>query len=441
MNKKIRIITFFAVLAGLFMSCGVGNNDKIGSNNEIENNENNENNNNLETYKVSLPSTYDHLLEYELASNGVEYTVTSVSSKNILYVNIPSEYNGLPVTSIKSEAFLVCENLVTVSIPDSVKSIGSWAFSGCDSLASIVIPSSVTSIGYLAFYHCNSLTIYCEAENEPAYWNNEWNYLVHNNDNTYDYVPTYWGINENNCGIKDGVYYVVEYGEGIVTGYTFNSLERVEVLNKITLNGRSYNVTNIVSRAFYNCSFLTSITIQISVTSIRDETFYGCSSLISLTIPSSVTKIGECAFENCSSLTSIVIPKSVTSIGYGAFSGCSSLTTITIPDGVTSIGDGTFFRCTSLTSIIIPSSVTSIGYRAFCDCSSLTSIIIPSSVTSIRELAFEGCNSLTIYCEASSQPSGWDSDWNRRYSYDNRYLPVYWAEQWSYVNGVPTPNK
>ena len=76
---------------------------------------------------------------------------------------------------------------------------------------------------------------------------------------------------------------------------------------------------------------------------------------------------------------------------------------------------------TVLKEIIIPDSVTSIGNSAFSGCRSLTSIIIPDSVTSIGDHAFYNCTSLTIYCEAASQPSGWDSDWN----YSNR--PVVWG--------------
>jgi len=44
-------------------------------------------------------------------------------------------------------------------------------------------------------------------------------------------------------------------------------------------------------------------------------------------------------------------------------------------------------------------------------------------VTSIGSYAFFGCSSLTIYCEATSKPSGWYSDWN----YSNR--PVVWGYQ------------
>jgi hypothetical protein len=60
------------------------------------------------------------------------------------------------------------------------------------------------------------------------------------------------------------------------------------------------------------------------------------------------------------------------------------------------------------------------------DCYSLTSVVLGDSVTSIGEFAFSNCNSLTtIYCEAESQPSGWDSKWNAFGNY-GRFLPVVW---------------
>ena len=153
-------------------------------------------------------------------------------------------------------------------------------------------------------------------------------------------------------------------------------------------------VTSIGEKAFYECEYLTRITIPDSITSIGEDAFKGCSSLTSVTIPNGVTSIGKGAFAWCSSLTSVTIPNSVTSIGNKAFWNCKSLTSVTIPNGVTSIGENVFFACNSLTSVTIPNSVTRIDKEAFKDCSSLTSITIPNSVTSIGEDAFKGCESL-----------------------------------------------
>ena len=79
---------------------------------------------------------------------------------------------------------------------------------------------------------------------------------------------------------------------------------------------------------------------------------------------------------------------------------------------VTTIGERAFYDNDTITSVTIGNNVTSIGERAFYDCSSLTSITIPNGVITIGGNAFVGCFSLTIYCEATSQPSGWNSNWN-----------------------------
>lgn len=119
------------------------------------------------------------------------------------------------------------------------------------------------------------------------------------------------------------------------------------------------------------------------------------SEIIKAIIEDGVTNIGDYAFYNCSYLTSISIPNSATRIGNYTFSGCSSLTSATISNKVSSIGNGAFYHCTGLTSVTIPNSVTSIGVHAFSECKGLTSIEIPNNVTSIGVHAFAYCSGLT----------------------------------------------
>ena len=87
--------------------------------------------------------------------NDVTYDVTSIESSafsrcnNLKSVTIPNS-----VTSIGSSAFYYCKYLTSMSIGNSVTNIGMDVFSGCRSLTSIIIPNSVTSIGMNAFSGC-----------------------------------------------------------------------------------------------------------------------------------------------------------------------------------------------------------------------------------------------------------------------------------------------
>lgn len=71
---------------------------------------------------------------------------------------IPETIEGVAVTAIGEYAFARCENLTSVTIPDSVTSIGENAFYYRDSLTSVIIPDSITTIGDSIFYNCDSLS-------------------------------------------------------------------------------------------------------------------------------------------------------------------------------------------------------------------------------------------------------------------------------------------
>lgn len=221
----------------------------------------------------------------------------------------------------------------------------------------------------------------------------------------------------------------------------------VVIPESVTYMDKSYKVTCIGYRAFYNCDDLKNITIPKTVITFKKEAFSFCDGFSSFTIPNSVTTIGEKAFNSCKKLISIVIPNNVTSIGDFAFESCkklssvtfgnglvsigesafdkSGLTTVTIPDNVTSIGEMAFascksltsitlpttlkeisplicISCVSLTSVVIPNSVRTIGYAAFSSCTNLTSVKMPNGLKKICTSAFWGCKSLTTITIPSS---------------------------------------
>lgn len=73
------------------------------------------------------------------------------------YVSIVGMGMKANVTSIGQEAFLMCTNLVHISIPEGVTSIGTQAFQGCSNLKYAILPQSLTSISSQVFTGCRGL--------------------------------------------------------------------------------------------------------------------------------------------------------------------------------------------------------------------------------------------------------------------------------------------
>ena len=233
--------------------------------------------------------------------NDNEFVITDYTGDDTI-VNIPSEIDGKPVTSIGDFAFEGCTSLTSIEIPASVTSIGYDAFDSCTNLTNIEIPDSITSIGNFSFYGCIGLT---------------------------------------SIEIPASVTSI-----GYATFYACTSLASIN----INSNNAKYSSTDGV---LFNKTRTTLIFYPTGKTNTR------------YTIPNSVKYIQDYAFRGYRSLTNIEIPDSVISIGFGAFMGCTSLTNIEIPDSVTYIGNFSFEDCTSLTNIEIPNGITGIGERAF----------------------------------------------------------------------------
>ncbi len=72
---------------------------------------------------------------------------------------IPAEIDGLEVTGIGDSAFADRNELVSVTLPESVADIGANAFAGCTQLTTVNIPSfAETQIDHTAFENCGELT-------------------------------------------------------------------------------------------------------------------------------------------------------------------------------------------------------------------------------------------------------------------------------------------
>ena len=220
---------------------------------------------------LALPDLAQAQFEYSISNGTVTITGYTGSGGDVV---IPDTIGGLPVTTIRYDAFSDCTGLTSVTIGNGVSSIGEQAFSGCTGLTAITV----------------------DALN-----------------------PVYSSL--------DGV--VFDKGQTTLTMFPPGRAGTYTI---------SESVTGIGHYAFSDCTSLTSITIPDSVTSIGAGAFSSCSRLSSVTIPDGVTSIGGNVFYGCTSLTSVGIPDGVTRIGDSAFYGCRSLSSVTIPDGVTRMG-------------------------------------------------------------------------------------------------------
>ena len=124
-------------------------------------------------------------------------------------------------------------------------------------------------------------------------------------------------------------------------------------------------------------------------------------------------ELGSRAFYNCSGLTSLSLPSGITSIGWEAFSGCSGLTSLSLPSGITSIGGNAFSGCSGLISLSFPSGITSIGGYAFSGCSGLTSIYVyAEKLPNMESDVFDGCDAkkCTVYVPKGTYDDYWLSE-------------------------------
>ncbi len=249
--------------------------------------------------------TYENL-EYVFLDDGTIEISGCVDTSITGDLEIPSEIDGVAVTSIGEYAFYRAR-YSSIVIPDSVTAIQYEAFCDCFS-SSITIGASVETIGTYAFNNSEitSITI-------P------------------DSVTTIYGSAFNGCDAMTSI----TFGTGVTTieSHAFlgcSVLEAVYITDiaawiSIDFQGSYVNPLEYAKNLYLDGVLLTDLVVPDTITNIRANVFYNCLSLKTVTIPDSVTHIQSSAFQNCSRLTTVTLPNTIVKIGEYAFQGCDSL--------------------------------------------------------------------------------------------------------------------
>lgn len=298
--------------------------------------------------------------KYEYYVNEENNTVTiAVYNGNESSVEIPSTIDSKEVCAIESNAFSYNDDLVSVTIPDTVKRIGSCAFLSCQNLKDIVLPSNLEYIGDSAFQ-------------DTKWFNDQPDGCIYIGSILYGYK----GEMPENTEI------VVKDGTTMISGYAFN--------DQPNLAGIKFNddLEVIDYYAFGSCKNLTEIEIPDSVTEIGYYAFYNCENLEKIKLSKNVKALDAGIFDYCSKVKELEIPDGITSIGYFTFSSMTGLESVVIPDSVERIEGSAFSACTSLKNVTLGKGLKEIDGYAFVACLSLENIEIPDSVERIAQDAF-----------------------------------------------------
>ena len=358
------------------------------------------------------------------------------------------------VTSVSYEAFALCKNLNSVTIPSTVKTIGIRSFYGTK-ISKITVPSKTKTIGQGAFGSCKSLKtivmpgdfkLKLEEDTDDKLWyvtsdqsavdtitfNTKLklanvSYLSANNLVVAKNDPSYQSI--------EGVIYTKD-GKGIVrVPQKRTELKIKEGCTEFNMQSVLYNSTDSEGDEFNNCSKLKKIVIPSSVKSINKIKYktdradacdmhvdtieiapkdFDANSLYALgsslgknitieslmkLLPDQITYKDHMYITKDHGLlkydgkdANVEIPEEITWIAPEAFYRNETLKNVKLPSKITTIEENTFYGCSELEAVVIPDQVTMIGKSAFDECTVLKSVTFGKSLKVIKDHAFASVN-------------------------------------------------
>ncbi|MBO5405318.1 MAG: leucine-rich repeat domain-containing protein [Paludibacteraceae bacterium] len=265
--------------------------------------------------------TYEgNTLQYEVIDTENNYVSVSASfiaitPTLIIPDNVVNDDITYTVTAIAEDAFYKCDQITSLTLPNSLQTIGSGAFTRCKSITNIIIPANVSVIDGYAFLGCTRLTT-MEFTSESIMPKNIDKITDEINNITFivpnglinNYVQ-YWHNSELNIYEKsenvfsiDGLIYTIHSNE-VSIRYGYSASSDLKIGDYVThKNGYQYNITSVDSAAFYKTTY-SSITLGNNVKTIGLQAFAMMENMEgkTITFPESIEFIDNNAFIKCAS--------------------------------------------------------------------------------------------------------------------------------------------
>ncbi len=264
---------------------------------------------------------------------------------------IPSKYEGKDVVAIKENGFRHQKNLMSLTIPATIRYIGNGAFKGCSNINSVSIPFTGNTAG------------------DGKKFNVIFGGYDSDTKNIKNLVYTGNYISEKafqNCSFESvtltNVTYIGNYAfdsnpiKGIILPNTLEGIGGLAFRNsKLKSINIPKNVKTIGVGAFYWNRLLTSITVDPDNNYFcsQDNLLMSADKKILYTYPGGKTDVN------------ISIPSTIEEIKADAFSGNKYVEKVSFNNGLKIIGNYIFMGCDVLKEIYVPDTVTSIGYQIF----------------------------------------------------------------------------
>ena len=384
-------------------------------------------------FSYSTGYFYDHTLD--------GYIIRAKDQNLSGDIVIPDTVDGKPVEAIGHSAFAYCENITSVTIPDSVKYIGHQAFYGCTNLETITFQGEIIYMSYEILHG----TKWFEAQPDGAIY-------------IGSTLQTYKGDYPDNADliIKEGTKYISDSAFKkkrdigkivlpstleIIGEYAFSSCSADEVIfndGLLKIGKGAFAINNIselsvpdtVTEIGYGAFRSNPIKkVKLSENIIELPDLFGTMCPDTIHIPKNVERIDLDTFKNAH-ITNLTIDEenrfyytdgyglynkeatilylyfdkqtvkpvfadSLLSISKNCFRSFPNLEEVVFPSSLSGIGESAFNDCRKLKKITFNNGLLTIGISAFANCYALTEITIPDSVAYIYYGAFANCTNLT----------------------------------------------